>query len=103
MNRLIILCLTSVIAIGCSDKIKFNTKVRNISEIQKMDNIVEVSIWDCGKFEKPRKCDIMRKLSAISDKQKISEIMAVVRELKIVSATGDDIPGILICFKDKSG
>ena len=103
MNKITLLCVIAIAANGCCDNTKFNTKVSSMAEIQKMDNVVEISIWDCERREKLGECPEMRKWSGTSDEKKISEIMAFVRELKIVPGTGNGAPGFMICFKDKKG
>jgi hypothetical protein len=73
-----------------------------MSEIQKMANIVEISIWDCGGFNEAGECTPMTKWSGTSNQQKISEIMNVVSQLKITPHMGS-LSGTMICFKDKKG
>jgi hypothetical protein len=102
MNRLILLCLIGITAYSCGNNIKKNVKISTMSEIQKMDNVIEISLWDCENWNDINVCKEPIYWDSTSDKQKISSFMSVIREIKIVPIRGS-VHGQLICFKDSTG
>ena len=98
MNRVILVFVMAIALCGCGN----NLKITTMAEIQKMDSVKEISIQYCGKWKDGNECLELQYWDSTSDKQRISELMSVIRELKIEPARKSAY-GPLLCFKDNHG
>jgi hypothetical protein len=85
---------------GCDDLRKPCPAV--MTEIQKIDNVIEISVWYYHDFKNGNEFHNIEKVKSTPDKQKIKDIMAIVKKLKISHFT-DTAPESLICFEVPNG
>jgi hypothetical protein len=71
-------------------------------EIQKMNNVKEISMWYYWEIKSSTEIEGLEKVAFTTDKRKIADIMSVVKELKIAPIT-ETAPRSLICFEDPNG
>ncbi len=98
MNKLIFTFVMAIALCGCSN----NLNITTMSEIQKMDNIVEISWWSCDRLNESKECVHYKFETGTSEKRNISMLMSAVKELKIIPQKKCEETD-LICFKDKHG